>query len=252
MLTIEEKTQYVLGLGDNCLILGHRLSEWCGHAPLLEEEMALMNVALDLIGQSRLLLSYAGKLEGKGRDEDKLAYFRDAQEWRNLLLLEQPNGDFAQTIARQFMFDHLQYLQFLELAKSTDAELAAIAAKSLPEIRYHCRYSTDWVLRLGDGTEESHNRLQNAFDDLWGYVPELFEMSDLDRKMANGGIGCDLDAIKPDWDDRINSILQQATLRRPDQSWQVSGSKEGKHSEHLGYILAEMQFLQRSYPNATW
>lgn len=252
MLTDQKKAEYVMRLGDNSLILGHRLSEWCGHAPLLEEEMALMNIALDLIGQSRMLLSYAGKLEGKGRDEDRLAYFRDARDWRNLLMLELPNGDFAQTIARQFLFDHFQYHQFSELARSNDTDLAAIAAKSLPEIRYHCRHSADWVLRLGDGTEESHQRLQTAFDGLWGYMPEFFAMDDLDAAMAGAGIGVDLEALKPAWDDQVDAILRQATINRPEQSWTVGGSREGKHSEHLGYLLAEMQFLQRAYPNATW
>lgn len=252
MVTDREKADYVIRLGDNSLILGHRLSEWCGHAPLLEEEMALMNIALDLIGQSRLLLGYAGKLEGEGRGEDRLAYFRDAQEWRNLLMLELPNGDFARTMARQFLFDHFHFHQFSALAGSKDADLAAIAAKCLPEIRYHCRHSADWVLRLGDGTEESHQRLQTAFDELWGYMPEFFAMDDLDTRMSDAGIGADLAALKPAWDDQIDAILRQATIARPEQSWTVNGSREGKHSEHLGYLLAEMQFLQRAYPGATW
>lgn len=252
MVTDQEKAEYVMRLGDNSLILGHRLSEWCGHAPLLEEEMALMNIALDMIGQSRMLLGYAGKVEGAGRDEDRLAYFRDAQDWRNLLMLELPNGDFARTIARQFLFDHFQYQQFKALTQSSDPELAAIAAKSLPEIRYHCRHSGDWVLRLGDGTDESHRRLQTAFDELWGYMPEFFDPDSLDIKMMEAGIGVDLAALKPLWDADVDAILAQATIRRPEQSWVVGGSREGKHSEHLGFLLAEMQFLQRAYPGATW
>ncbi len=244
--------EYLLRLGDNCVILGQRLAEWCGKSPVLEEELALMNVGLDCLGQARLFLDYAGKVEGKGRDEDKLAFYRDAQAWRNLLLVEQPNGDFAKTMARQFFFDCFQYLQFEELTKSADKTISEIATKSLKEISYHRRHSSDWVIRLGDGTEESHARMQKAIEELWGYTPEMFDMDDLEREMVAKGIGADLTALKPKWDAMINQVLNEATLKRPEATWEVRGSRIGKHSEHLGFLLAEMQFLPRAYPEARW
>ncbi|WP_288902113.1 1,2-phenylacetyl-CoA epoxidase subunit PaaC [uncultured Sneathiella sp.] len=243
---------YLLRLGDNSLILGQRLAEWCGHAPMLEEDLALTNIGLDLLGQARMFLSYAGEVEGKGRDEDRLAYFRDTKDWRNLLLLEQPNGDFAKTMARQFFFDAFHYLQFEGLARSSDDRLAGIAAKSLKEITYHRRHSADWIIRLGDGTDESHERIQGAIDDLWGYLPEMFDMDAVDDAMLADGIGVDVAALRPVWDDYVNGVLAEATLIRPADSWSVRGSREGKHSEHLGYLLAEMQFLPRAYPDAKW
>jgi len=244
--------EYLLRLGDNCAILGQRLAEWCGKAPVLEEELALMNVGLDLIGQARLLLDHAGKVEGAGRDEDKLAFFRDTQEWRNLLLIEQPNGDFAKTMARQMFFDCFQYLQFEALLESSDKTLSEIAAKSLKEITYHRRHSTNWVIRLGDGTEESHEKMQTAIDELWGFVPEMFDMDEVEDAMVAAGIGADVNALRPRWDEMINSILEEATLKRPEDTWSVRGSRVGKHSEHLGFLLAEMQFLPRAYPDAKW
>ena len=244
--------EYLLRLGDNCVILGQRLAEWCGKSPVLEEELALMNVGLDSLGQARLFLDYAGKVEGKGRDEDKLAFFRDAQAWRNLLLVEQPNGDFAKTMARQFFFDCFQYLQFEALTQSADKTIAEIATKSLKEITYHRRHSSDWVIRLGDGTEESHERMQKAIEELWGYTSEMFDMDDLEREMVAKGIGVDLAALKPKWDIMVNEVLGEATLKRPEDTWEVRGSREGKHSEHLGFLLAEMQFLPRAYPEARW
>jgi len=244
--------EYLLRLGDNCVILGQRLAEWCGKSPVLEEEMALMNVGLDLVGQARLLLGYAGEVEDKGRDEDTLTFFRDAQEWRNLLLVEQPNGDFAKTMARQLFFDCFQYLQFEALTKSSDTTLAEIAAKSIKEITYHRRHSSDWVIRLGDGTEESHARMQKAIDELWGFVPEMFDMDEVEEAMASAGIGVDLASLRPQWDAMINDILAEATLARPKDTWSVRGSRIGKHSEHLGFLLAEMQFLPRAYPEAAW
>ncbi|OUR80187.1 phenylacetate-CoA oxygenase subunit PaaI [Alphaproteobacteria bacterium 46_93_T64] len=244
--------EYLLRLGDNCAILGQRLAEWCGKAPVLEEELALMNVGLDLIGQARLLLDHAGKVEGAGRDEDKLAFFRDTQEWRNLLLIEQPNGDFAKTMARQMFFDCFQYLQFEALLDSSDKTLSEIAAKSLKEITYHRRHSTNWVIRLGDGTEESHEKMQAAIDELWGFVPEMFDMDEVEDAMVAAGIGADVNALRPRWDEMINSILEEATLKRPEDTWSVRGSRVGKHSEHLGFLLAEMQFLPRAYPDAKW
>lgn len=244
--------EYLLRLGDNCVILSQRLAEWCGKAPVLEEEMALMNVGLDLVGQARLILDYAGKVEGAGRDEDKLAYHRDAQDWRNLLLVEQPNGDFAVTMARQLYFDLFQQLQFEALVKSKDQTISEIAAKSLKEIKYHVRHSSDWVIRLGDGTDESHERMQNALDQLWGFTPEMFDMDAVEQAMVDAGIGVDVSTLRDEWDARINAILTEATLKRPDVTWEVRGSREGKHSEHLGYLLAEMQFLPRAYPDASW
>ncbi|MZR31825.1 1,2-phenylacetyl-CoA epoxidase subunit PaaC [Sneathiella litorea] len=243
---------YLLRLGDNSLILGQRLAEWCGHAPMLEEDLALTNIGLDLLGQARMFLSYAGEVEGNGRDEDRLAYFRDTKDWRNLLLLEQPNGDFAMTMARQFFFDSFQYLQFEALSNSTDERLAGIAAKSLKETTYHRRHSTDWIIRLGDGTDESHERMQRAIEALWGYLPEMFDMDAVDEAMVVDGIGADVAALRPEWDEYVNGVLTEATLTRPEDSWSVRGSREGKHSEHLGYILAEMQFLPRAYPDAKW
>ncbi len=243
---------YLLRLGDNSLILGQRLAEWCGHAPMLEEDLALTNIGLDLLGQARMFLSYAGEVEGKGRDEDRLAYFRDTKDWRNLLLLEQPNGDFAKTMARQFFFDSFQYLQFEALSNSSDDRLAGIAAKSCKEITYHRRHSSDWMIRLGDGTDESNERMQRAIDELWGYLPEMFEMDAVDDAMVADGIGADVAGLRTKWDAYVNGVLAEATLTRPEDSWSVRGSREGKHSEHLGYILAEMQFLPRAYPDAKW
>ncbi|MEX0582602.1 MAG: 1,2-phenylacetyl-CoA epoxidase subunit PaaC [Sneathiella sp.] len=243
---------YLLRLGDNSLILGQRLAEWTGHTPMLEEDLALTNVGLDLIGQARMLLSYAGEVEGDGRDEDRLAFHRDTAEWRNFLLLEQPNGDFAKTMARQFYFDLFQYLQFEALTGSSDERLAGIAAKSLKEITYHRRHSTDWVIRLGDGTDISHEKMQAAIDELWGFVPEMFEMDATDEAMLAAGIVVDVARLRTAWDSEVNAVLAEATLTRPEDSWSVRGSREGKHSEHLGYILAEMQFLQRAYPDAKW
>ena len=244
--------EYLLRIGDNCVILSQRLAEWCGRSPVLEEEMALMNVALDMVGQARLILDYAGKVEGKGRDEDKLAYHRDAQDWRNLLLVEQPNGDFAVTMARQLYFDVFQQLQFEALANSKDQTIAEIAIKSLKEIKYHVRHSSDWVIRLGDGTDESHERMQNALDELWGFTAEMFDMDEVEQAMVDAGIGVDVSSLRDEWDRRINAILTEATLKRPAATWEVRGSREGKHSEHLGFLLAEMQFLPRAYPDATW
>jgi ring-1,2-phenylacetyl-CoA epoxidase subunit PaaC len=199
-----------------------------------------------------MLLDYAGEIEGKGRDEDQLAFFRDAQAWRNLLLVEQPNGDFAKTMARQLFFDCFQFLQFQELTKSADEKLAHIAIKSLKEITYHLRHSSDWVIRLGDGTEESHDRMQKAIDELWGFVPEMFDMDEVEDAMVAAGVGVDLAPLKPKWDAMIQDIFAEATLKSPEVTWQVRGSREGKHTEHLGYLLAEMQFLPRAYPDARW
>jgi ring-1,2-phenylacetyl-CoA epoxidase subunit PaaC len=244
--------EYLLRLGDNALILGHRLSEWCGHSPALEEDLALSNVALDLIGQTQLWLNLAGEVEGKGRDADKLAYLRDGRDFRNVLLVEQPNGDFAVTMARQFYFDAWHYLLLRELTGSKDSRIAEIAAKGLKEVTYHLERSRDWVLRLGDGTEESHRRMQSAIDDLWMYTGELFESDEIDQAMAREGLGPDLATLHEPWLGLVRATAEEATLSLPQLGWAQKGGKRGIHSEHLGYILADLQFLQRAYPNATW
>lgn len=244
--------EYLLRLGDNALILGHRLSEWCGHSPALEEDLALSNVALDLIGQTQLWLNLAGEVEGKGRDADKLAYLRDARDFRNVLLVEQPNGDFAMTMARQFYFDAWHYLLLRELTSSKDPRIAEIAAKGLKEVTYHLERSRDWVLRLGDGTEESHRRMQTAIDDLWMYTGEMFESDEIDGVMVREGLGSDLATLHEPWLGLVRATAEEATLILPQPGWAQQGGKRGIHSEHLGFILADLQFLQRAYPNATW
>jgi ring-1,2-phenylacetyl-CoA epoxidase subunit PaaC len=244
--------EYLLRLGDNALILGHRLSEWCGHSPALEEDLALSNVALDLIGQTQLWLSLAGEVEGMGRDADKLAYLRDARDFRNVLLVEQPNTDFAVTMARQFYFDAWHYLLLRELTSSKDPRIAEIAAKGLKEVTYHLERSRDWILRLGDGTEESRRRMQTAMDDLWMYTGELFESDEIDQAMAQEGLGPDLAPLHEPWLGLVRATAEEATLSLPQPGWAQKGGKRGIHSEHLGFILADLQFLQRAYPNATW
>jgi ring-1,2-phenylacetyl-CoA epoxidase subunit PaaC len=248
----EAHCRYVLRLGDTSLVLGQRLSEWIGHAPELEEDLALANLSLDLIGQARLLLTYAGELEGRGRDEDALAFLRDAPEFANLTLAEQPNGDFGRTIVRQWLIDGWQLEVYQALTGSSDTRLAAIAAKALKETRYHHRFSSGWLVRLGDGTEESHARVQSALDTLWPYTVELFAEDELDRTMTHRGVAPPLSDVQAAWLRRIDEILAEATLQRPkDRPYSWHG-KRGQHSEHLGYILAEMQHLQRTYPGARW
>jgi ring-1,2-phenylacetyl-CoA epoxidase subunit PaaC len=243
---------YALRLADNALILGHRLSEWIGHAPALEEDLALGNMGLDLIGQARAFYSYAGEVEGKGRDEDQLAYFRDAQDWRNVLLVEQPNGDFAATIIRQFLFAAYVHPLYAALAKSKDATLAAIAVKAEKEMAYHIRHSGEWVIRLGDGTEESCERAQTALDELFAYTTELFESDEIERALIDAGIAADPANLRSEWERTIQRVFTEATLKIPAQSFAQTGGRKGRHSEHLGYILADMQFLQRTYPGAQW
>jgi ring-1,2-phenylacetyl-CoA epoxidase subunit PaaC len=243
---------YALRLADNALILGHRLSEWVGHAPALEEDLALGNVGLDLIGQARAFYTYAAEVEGKGRDEDKLAYFRDAKDWRNVLLVEQPNGDFAATVIRQLLFSAYAHPLYAALSKSKDATLAAIAAKAEKEVAYHIRHSGEWVIRLGDGTEESHERAQSALDELYAYSTELFETDQVERALIDQGIAPDPASLRGEWERTTQRIFAEATLKVPPQSFGQSGGRSGRHSEHLGYILADMQFLQRTYPGAQW
>lgn len=243
---------FLLFLADNTQILGHRLGEWCGHGPELEIDMAMTNLALDLIGQSRNYYQYAAELEGAGRTEDDLAYLRDAREFRNCLLVEQPNGDFAHTVARNFLFDSWHFFFLQSLIRSTDERLSAIAVKSLKEVSYHLRWSSEWVIRLGDGTEESHRRIQEAFDHLWTFRGELLSPAPFETDAASAGYGVDLHAIKPLVEEKLADILYQATLKRPEDGWMQSGGKTGRHSEHLGYLLAEMQYVQRAYPNSVW
>jgi ring-1,2-phenylacetyl-CoA epoxidase subunit PaaC len=243
---------YVLRLADLSLVLGQRLGEWVGHAPAIEEDLGLANTALDLIGQARLLLAYAGEIEGCGRSEDDLAFLREQGEFLNPVLAEQPNGDFGQTIVRQVLIDAFQLELYERLSASADARLAAIAAKSVKETRYHFRYSAGWLVRLGDGTEESRARVQAALEKFWPLTVELFAEDDLDRAMADAGVAPRLDEARAAWVLRIEALLAEATLTRPaDRSYSWFG-KRGQHSEHLGYMLAEMQHLQRAHPGARW
>jgi ring-1,2-phenylacetyl-CoA epoxidase subunit PaaC len=232
--------------------LSQRLGEWCGHGPELEEDMALTNIALDLNGQAQNWLEYASELEGEQRTPDMLAFLRDAAEFRNCLLLEQPNRDYAYTIVRQFYFDTWHSLLLTDLLDSTDERIRAISEKSLKEVRYHLRHSSGWVIRLGDGTDESNRRIQNAIDDLWGYTGELYTPDTVDKTICAERIGPDLSTIRTNWLTAVHDVLTEATLQFPESSWMQTGGKQGIHTEALGYLLAEMQFLQRAYPHAQW
>jgi len=243
---------YALRLGDDSLILGQRLSEWCGHAPALEVDLSLANVALDQVGQATHFLGLAADIEGKKRDADALAFRRDVMDFTNCLLVEQPNGDFAQTIARQFLFSHYQALLFAGLAAVEDERFAAIGAKALKEVTYHATLASDWMVRLGDSTEESRTRTVNGLDWMWRFADELFVMDETDEAALKAGAGVDKAALKPAWDQRIDAVLSDATLERPAARRPVVGGRAGRHSEHLGHLLSEMQFLQRAYPGATW
>lgn len=243
---------YLLRVADDRLVLGHRLSEWCGHAPILEEDIALGNFALDFIGQASALLKHAGAVEGRGRDEDALAYFRDAIEFRNCLLVELPRGDFAMTLVRQLLFDAYDVLLLERLGASSDATLGGIAGKALKEARYHLRHSAEWVRMLGDGTDESHTRAQRALDELWRFTPELFLTDDIDRAALKRGIGHDPEALRQPWLDTVTAVLSEATLTVPTTELSTSGGRVGKHTEFLGRMLADMQSLARAHPGATW
>jgi ring-1,2-phenylacetyl-CoA epoxidase subunit PaaC len=243
---------YTLRLADNALVLGHRLSEWCGHGPMLEEDLALANMALDCIGQARNFYTYAGEIEGKGRGEDQLAYLRDCDSFRNILLVERPRGDFAFTILRQFFYAAFMHPFFERLAGSNDATLAAIAAKAEKEMAYHLRHCAEWVIRLGDGTEESAARLSEALLDLWPFTGEMFELDDTERALIEAGTAVDPAQIRPLWLETVDRVFAEAQLARPKDGWMQTGGRRGEHSEHLGHLLADLQFMQRAYPGATW
>jgi ring-1,2-phenylacetyl-CoA epoxidase subunit PaaC len=243
---------YTLRLGDTSLILAQRLSEWTGHGPFLEEDLALTNIALDIFGRAKSLLEYAAKTEAKGRTEDDLAFFRSDRQYFNLLITEQPNGDYAQTIIRQALIDCFDLLFYTELAKSKDATLAGIAAKSIKEITYHKRHSFSWVMRFGNGTEESAMRLQKGFDAIWAFTGELFEMTEADTVLIKEGIAVDLNNLKLLWEKDIFELLDKAHIQLPESVFMQKGSRKGLHSEHLSYILAEMQSIPRMHPDAKW
>jgi ring-1,2-phenylacetyl-CoA epoxidase subunit PaaC len=243
---------YLLRLGDDSLILGQRLAEWCGHAPSVEVDLSLANIALDLVGQATHFLTLAGEVEGKGRDGDALAFRRDVLDFRNCWLVEQPNGDFAQTMARQFLFSTWQKLLFRSLVGSSEPTIAAVAEKAVKEVTYHQELAQEWVIRLGDGTEESRRRMQDGLDWMWRFVPELFEVDDLAGFMAAKGIGADLSAIRPEFDASVAAVIAEATLERPKDQRPILGGRRGHHSEHLGHLIAVMQFLPRTYPDAVW
>ena len=243
---------YSLRRADDALILGHRLSEWCGHAPMMEEDMALANMGLDLLGQARELYSYAAKVEGKDNDEDKFAYLRDVRQYRNLLLLEQPNGDFARTMVRQFFYSVFADLYWRAMMKSSDPTFAAIAAKSEKESAYHVRHCSEWIVRLGDGTEESHRRAQTAIDDLWAFTGEMFAVDDSERGLIDAGIAADTASLRAPWLKTVSNVVNEATLALPKNDWMQQGGRSGSHSEHLGHLLSELQSLPRTFPGATW
>jgi len=257
---------YLLHLADDALVLGHRNSEWCGHGPVLEQDIAITNISLDLIGQARNLYQYAARLVNKSSPalagqkdevtEDTLAYLRDTREFKNCLLVEQPNGDWAKTILRQFLFSTYQFYLYEQLSNSEDQELAGIAQKSLKEVTYHLRWSSEWVIRLGDGTDESHQRMLRAIDELWMYTGELFEVTGYELWALNDRTGVDVRLLRPRWEKNVKEVFIEATLYSESDSWtgvfQQTGGKDGQHTEHLGYILAELQFMQRAYPGSEW
>lgn len=243
---------YTLHLADNSLILGHRNSEWTGHGPILEQDIAITNIALDLIGQARNFYQYAATLKGNGATEDTLAYMRDVRDFKNCLLVELGNGDWAKTILRQFLFSTYQYFYYQQMQKSQDVHLAAIAQKALKEVTYHLRWSGEWVIRLGDGTEESHKRIVNALEQLWPYTGELTSASNYELSLAISNISVNPVIIRESFMDKINEVFEEASLQIPENAWMQTGGKQGLHTEHLGFILSEMQFLQRAYPGCEW
>lgn len=248
----EALLKYVLRLGDTSLILGQRMSEWCSKAHTMEEDIAMTNIALDLIGQSRTMLTYAGEVEGKGRKEDDFAYKRNEREYFNTLLSERPNGHFGDTVVRNFLHQTFSYHLFKALCSSKDEQIAAHAAKSLKEVTYHVRHSAEWVVRLGDGTEESNKKAQESLNQLWSYTGDLFAMNEVDCILIEEGISIDLNTIKEPWLDSVKQVVKRATLSLPGDSYMHMGSLDGVHSEHLGHMLGDMQYLQRAYPDAEW
>lgn len=244
--------QYLYGIADNALILGQRLGELCGHGPNLEVDIAMTNIALDLLGQTRSYYQYAAKLSGNDATEDTIAFLRNEREYKNVLLVEQPNTDFAYSIGRQFLYDVYHLLLLQELQFSTDETLAAIAKKSIKEVSYHQRFSSDWIKRLGDGTEESQNKIQTAINDLWTFTEELFHQTDADKAMVEARAGVDVTKLKDRFYARISEILTEATLQVPDMKYFQKGGKYGIHSEHMGYLLADLQYMQRTFPNMNW
>ncbi|WP_396174696.1 1,2-phenylacetyl-CoA epoxidase subunit PaaC [Flavobacterium sp.] len=248
----ENLIQYIFGIADNSLILGQRLGELCGHGPSLETDIALTNISLDLLGQTRSYYQYVAKIQGGDATEDTVAFLRLEREYKNVLLVEQPNTDFGYSIARQFLFDvfHLSLLN--ELQNSTDETLAAIAKKSIKEVSYHTRFSSDWIRRLGDGTDESHNRIQTAINDLWIFTDELFHQTAADQAMVSEGVGMDVTLLKNAYYQKVGEVLVESTLQTPSIEYFQKGGKQGIHSEHMGYILTELQYMQRTYPNMTW
>jgi len=248
----EELYHYILGIADNSLILGQRLGELCGHGPSLETDIALTNISLDLFGQTRSYFQYAAKIKGEDATEDSIAFLRTERQYRNVLLVEQPNTDFAYTIARQFLFDIFHYLFLEQLKSSKDVNLSAIAHKAFKEVSYHQRFSSDWMKRLGDGTAESAERIQNAINDLWRYTEELFYTSKTDELLIASGIGVQVSDLKEPYYKRVYEILEQAKLVVPESKWFQKGGKDGVHTEHMGFILSDMQYMQRTFPNMTW
>ena len=252
MTKTEALFNYTLRLGDDSLILGQRLAEWCGHGPILEEDIAITNISLDLIGQATNLLNYAALIENKDRNADNIAFLRLEKEYCNILLVEQLNGDFGDTMMRQFLFDAFRKPLFEMLQFSKDKQLAAIAEKSLKETKYHLKHSSEWIIRLGDGTEESHQRVQNSLTNLWRYTDELFFTDESDTLLSGLGITPDFSKIKEVWSANVTAVFEQATLQIPENNWQFEGGRKGRHSEHMGYLLTELQYMQRAYPNMEW
>jgi len=248
----EKISKYAIHLGDSTLILGHRLGEWCGHGPALELDIALTNTSLDLLGQTRNYFQFAAIGSDIYKDEDQIAFLRYEHEYTNIILVEQPNGNFAQTITRQFLFDIYHQLLLRELQFSKEKGLTDIAAKSIKEVNYHVEFSSEWILRLGDGTAESHQKMQDALNLLWPYYKELFTPSELETEMKEAGIGVDIKSLESTYLERVKTQFDKATLEIPESKWPKSGGKQGNHSEHFGFILTELQYMQRTYPNMQW
>jgi len=243
---------YILGIADNSLILGQRLGELCGHGPNLETDIAITNISLDLIGQTRSYYQYAAKLVGEGKTEDDVAFLRLEREYRNVLLVEQPNTNFGYVMARQFLFDVYHLILMEKLQYSEDQNLMAVAKKGIKEVSYHKRFSSDWIKRLGDGTAESHGKIQEAIDDLWRFTDELFQLTDSDKAMVELGVGVDVSELKAEYYTQVSQILEEATLTVPESKYFTKGGKEGIHTEHMGFILSELQYMQRTFPNMKW